>query len=164
MAVPTMGISFVALATDCAEGVAMAQIRSTLLLTNRLAMFCRLDWSAWAFCRSKVIFFPSVKPFLANPSTKPLLAASSAACSTSCTIPTLNFFSAFGAGFLSPPPQPAIPTASVSIRAAVNAFILEPDNLNIFPHFLPSFFVQLKAKKVMHFHVCVLLITIHPIL
>ena len=34
------------------EGVAMAQIRSTLLLTNRWAMFCRFDWSACAFWRS----------------------------------------------------------------------------------------------------------------
>ena len=35
---------------------------------------------------------PSLKPLSASPSTKPLLAASRDACSTSCTIPTLTVF------------------------------------------------------------------------
>ena len=45
-AVATIGVVFVALAIVWAAGVAIAPIKSTLLLVKRCAIFLRLDWSA----------------------------------------------------------------------------------------------------------------------
>ena len=93
-AVATIGILFVALAIVWAAGVAMAPIKSTLLPVKRVAILRRLDWSAWAFWKSNLTFLPSTKPLDARPSTKPLLAASSAWCSTSWTTPMLYVLAA----------------------------------------------------------------------
>ena len=136
-----MGIVFVALAMVWADGVAMAQIKSTLLFTKRWAIVCRLDWSAWAFCTSYFTFLPSSNPFFFMPSMKPLRESSNAWCSTSCTMPTLYTLAAsfFGASaFLSPPPQPAAANAIMerSIPTAKNLLLLKnihlPSFVNIF--------------------------------
>ena len=78
-AVATIGVLLVALATDCAAGVAIAKMSGYFCVTKRWAMLCRLDWSAWAFCWSNFTSMP--RAFIW--STMPRLAASSALCSTS---------------------------------------------------------------------------------
>lgn len=80
-----MGMSLVAAATAWAAGVAMAKMRSSPSPTSFEAMVAQALWSLLAFCWSMVYLMPEAS----RASTKPSLAASSAACCVSCRTPIL---------------------------------------------------------------------------
>ena len=87
--VPRMGMLSVAACAACRAGVAFAMIRSTPAETKPLAMVAQVAESFWAFWKSKVTFSPNCA---VRASSKPWVAASKAACSTSWQMPTVYFW------------------------------------------------------------------------
>ena len=87
--VPRMGMLSVAACAACRAGVAFAMIRSTPAETKPLAMVAQVAESFWAFWKSKVTFSPNCA---VRASSKPWVAASRAACSTSWQMPTVYFW------------------------------------------------------------------------
>ena len=84
--VPSTGISLVADCAACRAGVAFAMMRSTPEETKPLAMVAQVAESPCAFWKSNFTLSPNSA---VRASSKPCVAASSAACCTSWQMPTV---------------------------------------------------------------------------
>ena len=84
--VPRMGMLLVAACAACRAGVALAMIRSTPAETKPLAMVAQVAESFCAFWKSNFTLSPNAS---VRASSKPCVAASSAACSTNWQMPTV---------------------------------------------------------------------------
>ena len=144
-AVPSTGISVVAAAAACRAGVALARIRSTPLETKVLLMVAQVVVSFCAFWKSNSTFSSPSCSFRA--SSKPLVAASRASCSTSWQIPILYLVPAAEAEPASleaaaleeaEPPQPVRAAAHrLTARIIESAFFMFVSSLIPVPSRLP---------------------------